>query len=1410
MMIIARRKLANKHAHTDSARPISEQQVSSSNQERKKCHVRHNSSSKRSDHKKRSHTIVKLDQSNLLRATRMQPHHRRQVAVLGLLAVLMTSLLASLDPHLACNVVLFNHCEAVQVVGANAQAGNGSLLDYKSTGGSHKLAPLSPSNKKPTQQVQPEAMPTTTSPTTATLSAPMTSQAEKVRPTNSTASRQQQPADIDADSSTLIARDQPGEPQEWRPQTNHNNTNYNNLDVRNRQQMQIQSKPSSNRQPKEEAAIVVGRRPSTQTEGAQQKAKNMNSNKFVPIKSDNNDQIGQTSSAAIKLIDSPSLFPSTSRQANNNNNSNQQTSSGWTIEPDNARPLDVEQQARPLVVGLLSPVASPRQQVDFATTNEVPTTAPTTEPTTTATTKLASQRSPSVIVESVVRDALGDLMASAAGEPIYGAKTRDMPVLDFSNFDLPNGHNNHHQRNFNQVLMSTASASAPSVSLPPLSHLLTPRNPFRLFASSSSSSTPMATRYFPVLVSPKQQADNQRLSIGRWLSGSPAHLRDQMQTLTSKMNPSSVIGGPNHAHNHAHNQQQQMPQLPAQLPPFPSLQDTNNLDLSTTTRVYAHSHSAEQLERLVRAASQAGHLAGPPILPAIVSAPSGQTIAGFYIPAIEQPTQQMSVGASTNFNRFNYNNQQQPADNLQESQVSEFRHNGPQTDQTGGSLTSKIPGTDYILHPDEVRAMMNIGELAWRRQRHQTAASSESNEVQSNQGESNQPGVKGATQHQASASTNVNDYNRPQWSSSFGHSTNLMRENHAENARDYAYSESSPPAREYHLHSSDSQQRFRQSGQANATGGGQHFGGQLGGQLARQMAQSKVFPAIIRVNDQDYVHWPLIHIVNNQQQQQQSNNNEPFRSMASNQRQVALRRPSFAASQPLRQPNSLMGQESKLENSSVRLATQLTPNEIRQVEDSILETLIMAQTMQHQRKIMQALAAANQPTFALAPSSPGPGQPNRHLPNEQQQQQHKKFKPRFFARRRRRRRNSANNNNNNNQQGQQLKSALSSRQHFLDMLPLTIDDHQLNRQPHFGAGVQAGDQADRTAHVLESKLSQRLPVLLADQHTNKQPNLRPEPDLSEVKLSVDSSDAKVTVASPSPLQVFGARMSATSKKAERVQEPKSSASSSSSSSVGQRAQQVVAFVPIQDNRSRQLSLYQVARQVSQLQSLKNVNQPLKSSETQVEASSSAAEAPGRRPGAARINVDWPGMASDADYFPHKPPADGDDDGPGQTGRSHSDHRETEEDEMRMNEKRLRSSKGDQNDHRQQQKLVTATTIQRPTTGRGHFVTSQMKLQFAQDYQAREGVPIYNNNVRVAGALDRQRSLEVAATREKSLEHPGSGGEANADEENNSNEDDDVDGPPSDLDKGASQVKLNTSGRKGANNETKRSSDHLSV
>lgn len=79
-------------------------------------------------------------------------------------------------------------------------------------------------------------------------------------------------------------------------------------------------------------------------------------------------------------------------------------------------------------------------------------------------------------------------------------------------------------------------------------------------------------------------------------------------------------------------------------------------------------------------------------------------------------------------------------------------------------------------------------------------------------------------------------------------------------------------------------------------------------------------------------------------------------------------------------------------------------------------------------------------------------------------------------------------------------------------------------------------------------------------------------------------------------------------------------------------------------------------------------------------------------------------------------------------------------------------------------------------------------------------------------LDRQRDLKVAVTKEKLLLPSDLGSEAKADKNNNNNKDDDDvndDGMPSDLDKGAIQVRLDTSGRKSAVNETKRSSDDLS-
>ena len=133
------------------------------------------------------------------------------------------------------------------------------------------------------------------------------------------------------------------------------------------------------------------------------------------------------------------------------------------------------------------------------------------------------------------------------------------------------------------------------------------------------------------------------------------------------------------------------------------------------------------------------------------------------------------------------------------------------------------------------------------------------------------------------------------------------------------------------------------------------------------------------------------------------------------------------------------------------------------------------------------------------------------------------------------------------------------------------------------------------------------------------------------------------------------------------------------------ASQFVTFVPIANNRDRQISLYKSGA-----------------------LSTSASRA---RP--TRIDVDWPAMVSDADYFPAaRPPAGGDSaSGGGGAGQ----------------------------------------TAPRPHLGRASELAPvgrpalPVRLQFAHDYQAREGVPIYNNNVRLLGSPSglRQRSSLAA-------------------------------------------------------------------
>lgn len=1244
----------------------------------------------------------------------------------------------------------------------------------------------------------------------------------------------------------------PNNANNFRPTTNANNNN---------KQIQSTAPGKTNTNELDDNNIVVGRRPSQQEPIRPDRPTMPNQRQQVPAS-----QWLQpfSSTGAIKLIASPTLSAPSAKPSK----AEQQNTSlpdGWTLEPSQTTPppnWPINQQLNSSNSGVALSAGQQR----------LPNGPPPSR-------LVNNMMGANSLLESVVREALNDLVANAADEPVYAAPVllgdrgrqevvgsqpatlRQLPLIDLRHFRpatiLPSDENdankNQHQKTGagQQPMMSTASASAPSVSLPPLSHLLVPRNPFRLFASSSA---PIATRYFPALVHSKgsQQASqansnkigHQRLSIGRWLAGVPTQMHTQASRTTSTIRQNHQAAGSG-----------TMGPLQG-IASLPDL-DVHSFDVPAGSALYAHSHSAEQLERLVRAASQAGHLHSPPILPAIVSAPSGHTFPGFYIPAIEPPVsgqQQVGGGAPPS---------QGAADNSQESQVNELRH-GEHADLADASLTSKIPGTDYILHPEEVRAMMNIGEQAWRRQKQ--LASSASEHQQSGPGPS----------HQTSASTNIN-FNSEQtradgWKFNLPGPMpqNLMQENHSENARDYAYVDLAAEHMQGAQSATDQQRLHNQTTN------------DLGGQLTRQLVRSKLnsFPAIIRVNDQDYVHWPLVrlsgppssagmagderrfggagapsgqHLVappadrwhaghlqssNSGLDMFDGNQNRPGQTSASSSLIAS-------ASTPSARSNGR-----KLENSSVRFATQLTPSEIRQVEDSILETLIMAQTMQHQQKVMQALAAANQPVYSVHPAQAGrwPGvhssqwrqqtgaQKPESLDQNQQQSQRHGLRHGFFSRRRRR--NSATANGNQKRWPQQRPGpALSSSHHFLSMLPMldtaatlapltmiqplaTYADHELihtDLAPNLTESVSTSKMSDKSQDnqlepvVVESELSNRLPVVMADQETNKPNNLHRQTDAFDsakfgsnlMLMNAEATNAKVTILSPrqsdgdqqhqkqqnqaigeqksvaesqprteisqvQPEVVFGSRVR--SHEQPKVREEAVAAAVTRrrlrTETNGRQqvptSRQVVAFVPIQDNRGKQVSLYNKNPDIL----------VLREGETQSGAASRT------RPN--RINVDWPAMASDADYFP-----------PQARGTSLIRWPEDVQSDYKPQQASLAPTKPIGS---QLSAATTPTLVHRPSSRRGNFVTSQMKLQFAQDYQAREGVPIYNNNVRVAGALDRQRSLESAATvaaRRPSLSSgiqliggPTTDGGGPAD-------DNDYETDPGDLQKGGT----NTSGRK---------------
>lgn len=1035
---------------------------------------------------------------------------------------------------------------------------------------------------------------------------------------------------------------------------------------------------------------------------------------------------------------------------------------------------------------------------------------------------------PPSLLQSLVKNALTDLVANtAAGEQILGAASHAQPLVlkgplsslnPLLNFhsDQSDGQQLALQLNSDnkQSPKTSASASAPSISLPPLSHFLVPRNPFRLF---SSSSTPIATRYRPSFMAKsasKLVGKSNKLSSGanRWTGLGSQPSIDMSASIQNQLRTPSYQGT-------------------ASLFGLDDVLSSAADPAGSTGSLYAHSHSAEQLERLVRAASQASGVHSP-ILPAIVSAPNG-AFPGFYIPAVESES---------------------------ESQVNEFRHGAGNNEQN--IISSKIPGTDYILHPDEVRAMINIGELAWRKQQTGTEGDhSKQNQVASSNrffgahpetpfNQHHQPGNQPDAGETRANWRFMESQQSPQHPFAFG---NLMKENHAENARDFAYVDPQTRHDQFQAASQSSASRYPiQQPQPGHTLNRANVTVDLANQLSNHFKQNQVnsFPAIIRVNDQDYVHWPLIKFrqaaASNQQQhfrhpndaeesrklysqlqpfqaaglyqakltpyqrghlfaiaahpaqlgpnnvapafyspatQNQANveNVPPNQHQANQEHQQPYQQHSFGgnprpASGPLNQVAAAANQQvavrvhsqpqpaatkggpnlagesvqqpssgnqlhnsggspantrnnlPNLEHSPVRLATQLTPQEVRQVEDSIIEALLMAQTLQQQRQLAQGMAINHRqsPDYNRQRALGNNNEPLEAAGNTRKS----RFKSGFFSRRRRR--NSHTLNNNAKRRPQTLSTASSEPiGNYVSTVPLlNVSSLSLQILPPTLLQFSHLDLVDPPPQAAPRLV--KLPVVMADQETNK-PNLDAASPVGSKLASADSIHAESSVPRVSLVRPADVDGQSTMAFGSRV--PRLNSAASISSGVPTRAH---------------FRAPSVDHQVTPLRALTEANRHLLTNAIIKHQQVDTEEAPkaqmieivpaGKQParaGVNRINVDWPAMVSDADYFPD----------PNQQPRQHQKEARPQ--------KKQSNSKAELDKQVARAQPVQVSAESRQVLDGGHFkrqltrtsgpislnnyVSSQLKLQFAQDYQAREGVPIYNNNVRVAGALDRARS-----------------------------------------------------------------------
>jgi len=1011
---------------------------------------------------------------------------------------------------------------------------------------------------------------------------------------------------------------------------------------------------------------------------------------------------------------------------------------------------------------------------------------------------------------------------------------------------LASGRNKEEATRQGQQFQSVASQSAPSVSLPPISHLLSPRNPFKLFASASA---PISTRYWQHVKVAQQKQNQQQAAaqeerprfVARWLpfgggsSGRASSKASQQQQQQQQQ--------------YQQQQQQQLPSASSNSLATSSLAElgeggvlaalaaASSASASAAVAaegptVYAHSHSAEQLEQLVRAASQAGHLPRnqPPILAAIVSGPDGRTFPGYYIPAIEQqPASSPSTVAGHQSQESRLNEHFLASNSLGSLAAGSLA--AASSLPSAAEMLSKIPGTDYVLHPEEVRAMMNIGELAWRKRllgadgQQQAAASEQyvpaastanwlANEQQQSHNELGPLAWHFGGQHQAGG---------------------LMEENHLENARNYAYvdhPQTSPgsqggfsgssasggpgsPSGQSQLHAQQPQDKLEQLRGSHSQpepvgsrpGGGnqaqlepsQHTNGSsssLQSSLARHLARARLdaLPALIRVNDQDYVHWPLIQLGAKQQQLQQPQESAALMFVSPSSAASSIGPTHQAAAAPLREL-AQRGGTGHLGASEVRLRTQLTPSEIRQVEESILETLMLSQSVEQQHRMAAALrnmrlgqhaadsklhmeplrTAATQhrwPRFRLQPgqqASPGARGRGSTLGGF------------LLGRRRRQRRR----RNSPASSGQAKHYAAAPAQQSVpvgatsglvagDLHPTgSASSEQRPAQAgllvlpsslaSFASDQLAQDEVpaggsstplQSTTDSAQSKMGHPLPVLLADQEGSRMAAVSVRPEQQSSSLVAESSAPQATVLGrswaaderPAPTgqltnglaaggrrdagrQLFGARLNvgraagqsstpevatgagqssqgtaSSSKQAEGAEPHGQSTSRTSSLAAPQAVDRFITFVPMANNRDRQISMYTSGGAPKPASAGQWASPWRPSGETATLAAS---------PRGQRISVDWPTITSDSDYFPQQPK------------EGASPHRNP--------------SGGGRSE--------TAPTgahasLQAPTTSRlfGSLPGPQVpRLQFAPDYQTREGVPIYNNNVRLTTVIDRHGS-----------------------------------------------------------------------